>query len=117
MVWAAVLGADSPIGLTIIRELGERGVKVLAVGRSADAIGRYSRYTARFIATDRPVAEFLPPLVREYRISAVLAFSEGHLLQLAALKNQLGNCRVLTPDAGAVSSGPFPGEYARPPSR
>jgi len=104
MVWAAVLGADSPIGLTIIRELGERGVKVLAVGRSADAIGRYSRFTARFIATDRPVAEFLPPLVREYRISAVLAFSEGHLLQLAGLKDQLGNCRVLTPDAGQLAT-------------
>jgi predicted ATP-grasp superfamily ATP-dependent carboligase len=47
---AILLGADSPIGLTIIRELGLRGVAVHAIGSRADAIGLRSRYvTAAYV--------------------------------------------------------------------
>lgn len=41
---AILLGADSPIGLTIVRELGLHGVEVHAIGSRADAIGLRSRY-------------------------------------------------------------------------
>lgn len=41
-----LLGADSPIGLSVIRELGRHGVAVHAVGRNARSIGLYSRYAA-----------------------------------------------------------------------
>src|SRR5262245_3498227 len=41
---AIVLGADTPIGLTLIRELGLRGVEVYAIGFRADSIGLRSRY-------------------------------------------------------------------------
>ena len=41
-----LLGADSPIGLTIIRELGGHGVAVHAIGASRRALGLYSRFVA-----------------------------------------------------------------------
>jgi predicted ATP-grasp superfamily ATP-dependent carboligase len=41
---AVVLGIDTPIGLTIIRELGMRGVPVVGIGRTSDALGMASRY-------------------------------------------------------------------------
>ena len=98
-----VLGADGPIGLTIIRELGQRGVRVLAQGRSRHALGRHSRYVSGFVATERPIAEWLPGLVAECGATAVLAYSEHHLLQLAALKSAIG-CKVLSPDQNQLAT-------------
>ena len=47
---AILLGADSPIGLTIIRELGLHGVAVHAIGSRPDAIGLRSRFvTAAYV--------------------------------------------------------------------
>lgn len=51
---AIVLGVDSAIGLTVVRELGRLGVPVVAIGRSVKAIGRYSRHTARFVVRPSP---------------------------------------------------------------
>ncbi|MDF2177306.1 hypothetical protein P2G88_03490 [Aliiglaciecola sp. CAU 1673] len=39
-----VYGVDTQIGLNIIRELGKRGVKVIAIGKKPGAVGLYSRY-------------------------------------------------------------------------
>lgn len=95
----AVLGVDSPIGLTVVRELGERGVPVLAVGRESDSIGRYSRHASGFFQMDAgPLSTWLPALIEARRPAAVLAISEQHLLQLATLKGRLGDCQVLCPD-------------------
>jgi predicted ATP-grasp superfamily ATP-dependent carboligase len=100
----AVLGADSPIGLTVIRELGERGVPVLALGRSARALGRWSRHARRFaLMPPEPLAEWLPQCVAEYGVTAVMAISEHHLLQLAALGGGLGTCRIVSPDADKLA--------------
>lgn len=94
-----VIGANSPIGLTVIRELGEHGVPVLAHGTTPRALGRYSRHARDFVEEPGPLAGWLPGLVRERGVTAVMAISEHHLLQLAALKGGLGDCRVLSPDA------------------
>lgn len=93
-----VLGADSPIGLTVVRELGARGVAVIAHGRSERALGRFSRYAREFLLDQRPLAEWLPGYAAEQGLGAVMAVSEGHLVELAALKDTLA-CKVLTPDA------------------
>ncbi len=93
-----VLGADSPIGLTVVRELGARGVAVIAHGRSERALGRFSRYAREFLLDKRPLADWLPGYAAEQRLGAVMAVSEGHLVELAALKGTLA-CKVLTPDA------------------
>lgn len=98
----AVIGVDSPIGLTVIRELGERGVPVFALGRRADAIGRWSRHVHRFDTIPGPLAEWLPGYVARHGIGAVMAISESQLLQLAPLKGKLGDCRVLCPDSAQL---------------
>src|SRR5579864_7395157 len=40
---AIIVGVDSPIGLTLIRELGRHGVAVHAIG-SRNGVGLYSRW-------------------------------------------------------------------------
>jgi hypothetical protein len=40
---AVVVGIETPIGLTVIRDLGSRGVPVIGVGRSETAIGMAPR--------------------------------------------------------------------------
>ncbi len=98
-----VLGADSPIGLTVVRELGARGVPVIAHGRSSRALGRFSRFTQTFLLEHRPLAEWLPAYAAEQGLGAVMAVSEGHLIELTALREELG-CKVLTPDAERLRS-------------
>ena len=41
---AIVLGGDSPIGLTVVRELGEHGVPVHVIARSRAGVALYSRW-------------------------------------------------------------------------
>ena len=59
---AIVLGVDTPIGLTVIRELGRRGVPVHGIGRNSDALGRTSRYLSGFsLRPEGPtLAQWLP---------------------------------------------------------
>ena len=98
-----VLGADSPIGLTVVRELGARGVPVIAHGRSDRALGRFSRFARTFMLDKRPLEEWLPDYAAEQGLGAVMAVSEGHLVELAALRDALP-CKVLTPDAERLAS-------------
>lgn len=100
----AVLGADSPIGLTVIRELGERGVPLLALGKTPHSLGRYSKHSRRFAVMPRgPLADWFPQLAIDHKLAGVMAISEHHLLQLAALKDRLGDCRILCPDADKLA--------------
>jgi predicted ATP-grasp superfamily ATP-dependent carboligase len=95
---AIVLGVDTPIGLTVIRELGRHGVPVHAVGRSEHAIGRASRWTTGFSARqDGPLATWLPGLIRDTGAGALLAISEGDLIALADLEPVIEGCKILTP--------------------
>ena len=94
----AVLGADSPIGLTVIRELGEHGIPVLALGRTCQSLGRHSRYASSFAKFEQPLDEWLPRFLTDHRLSAILGISEGDLLQLARLKGRLGATKVMCPD-------------------
>ena len=98
-----VLGADSPIGLTVVRELGARGVKVIAHGRSDRALARFSRFASEFVLETRPVGGWLPEFAAARGLGAVMAISEGQLLELAALNGRLGGCRVLGPDAAILA--------------
>ncbi len=95
---AIVLGVDSPIGLTVIRELGSHGVPVHAIGRSADAIGRASKWTTGFsVRPTGRLADWLPRLIRETGAGALLAVSEDDLIALADLPPVIERCRILTP--------------------
>ncbi len=94
----AVIGPDSPIGLTVLRELGEHGLPVLALGKSPNSLSRTSRHATLFETIEGPLAQCLPGIVARHDPLAVLAISEHHLVELAALKGSLGDCRVLCPD-------------------
>ncbi|MCE7798629.1 carboxylate--amine ligase [Sphingobium sufflavum] len=102
---AIVLGVDSAIGLTVVRELGRHGVPVIAVGKSPRAIGRYSRHAGRFVVRprDRTLGEWLPDLIRETQAAVLLAISEGDLLALADLPEEMAGCRILTPRAAPLA--------------
>ncbi|MBY8827346.1 carboxylate--amine ligase [Hephaestia mangrovi] len=99
---AIVLGVDSPIGLTVMRELGEQGVPVHAIG-SRRSIGRASRYCRGF--TERPagpIGDWLPDVIAETQARALLAVSENDLLQLAVLPAEIDGCAILTPRAAPL---------------
>jgi predicted ATP-grasp superfamily ATP-dependent carboligase len=96
---AIVLGVDTPIGLTVVRELGCHHVPVIAVGRTPRAIGGASRFARRFVVrpADRSLAQWLPDLISESGAAAIFAISEGDLIELAGLPDVIDGCRILTP--------------------
>jgi predicted ATP-grasp superfamily ATP-dependent carboligase len=101
---AIVLGVDTPIGLTVIRELGSHGVRVHAIGRSGRAIGQASKWTTTFsIRPKGAIADWLPALVRETGAGALLAISEDDLIALADLPPVIEGCKILTPRGAPLS--------------
>jgi len=101
---AIVLGVDSPIGLTIVRELGGHDVPVHGVGK-ASSIGSASRYCASYsVRPASAIADWLPPLIEAIGAKAVLAISETDLIALAALPAGIGDCHILTPRAEALQT-------------
>lgn len=96
---AIVLGVDTPIGLTVVRELGQHGVPVIAIGRSKGAIGGASRFVERLVVrpSGQPMADWLPEMIRETGAAALFAISEGDLLELADLPPVIEGCQILTP--------------------
>ena len=96
---AIVLGVDTAIGLTVVRELWRFGVPVIAIGRSAYSVGGASRYCSRFVLrpTGLALAEWLPGLIAETGAATLFSISEGDLLELSHLPQTIGACRLLTP--------------------
>lgn len=96
-----LLGVDTPIGLSVMRELGAKGVAVHGIGRSATAIGSASRFCSSFYVRPKgvPLAEWLPSHIRRTGAKALMAISEGDLLALAAQPVEIEGCRILTPRA------------------
>ena len=95
---AIVLGVDTPIGLTVIRELGGHGLPVHAIGRRENAIGRASRWTTSFSVRPKgKLADWLPALIRETGAGALLAISENDLIALADMAPVIDGCKILTP--------------------
>lgn len=97
---AIVLGIDTAIGVTVIRELGRHGVAVHGIGRAANAVGRASRYCAGFsVRPAGPLAEWLPYLITQTGAKALFAISEGDLVALAQLPPTINGCAIVTPRA------------------
>lgn len=97
---AIVLGIDTPIGLSVARELGAHGVPVHGIGRTADAIGASSRHVkGSSVRRDGPLGAWLPAVIRETGAKALLAISEGDLVALSRLEPMIDGCRILTPRA------------------
>lgn len=99
-----LIGVDSPIGLTVLRELGGHGLEVVCVGRGRYSLGRASRFCHRFLERpDGPIADWLEGLVKAYQAIAVMAVSESDLVQLAELKGAIPGCTIAVPDPAKLA--------------
>jgi predicted ATP-grasp superfamily ATP-dependent carboligase len=90
---AILLGADTAIGLTVIRDLGEHGVPVHAIAWARDGIGLYSKWTTRGYlrpADDEATIELLNRIAAEQQARYLLAVSERDLLFLRAAADRGG---------------------------
>ena len=95
---ALALGLENAIGLTIVRELGERGVPVHGIARDPAAIAGVSRHCAAVIQRPAgPARDWLPELIARTGARAVLAISESDLLDLGLLPPMIGDCHILVP--------------------
>ena len=105
---AILLGADTPIGLTIIRDLGEHGVPVHAIARSRKGIGLYSRWTTSGYLRppdDDATIELLNRIAAEQGARYLLAVSERDLLfiRAAADRGRLVGLQALVPPAAQLA--------------
>ncbi len=96
---AIVLGIDNAIGLTVVRELGQHGVRVHGItGNPQSSIGAASRYCRQVHARPQgPAARWLPELIAQTGAQAVLAISETDLIDLSQLPPRIGECHILVP--------------------
>lgn len=95
---ALVLGLENAIGLTVVRELGEKGVPVHGIARESAPIAAASHHCAAMTARPPgPMGNWLPDLIARTNAGAVLAISESDLLELSALPPVIGDCHLLVP--------------------
>ena len=101
-----LLGIDTPIGLTVVRELGERGVAVYGIARSREGVGLHSRYLRRGWVTPGGEPETLA-LIREIAAAHgarfLMTISERDILWLNRERGALGDLRPLIPDAARMA--------------
>ncbi|MFC6669004.1 hypothetical protein [Marinobacterium aestuariivivens] len=88
-----ILGTDSQIGLSLIRELGRRNCHVVAIGRSRDSIGLRSRYAReRFVwpaGDEKRQIEFLNQVAGSTGARYLLCVSETDILFLNRCRDLL----------------------------
>ncbi len=93
-----LLGMENAISLTVLRELGEHGVPVHGVARSARSIAVASRHCRGWtLRPAGPIATWLPQMIARTGVGAVLAIAESDLVELAALPARIGDCHILAP--------------------
>ena len=101
----ALLGIDTPIGLAIIRELGQSGIQVHGIGHSHRSLGRFSRYLTS--AHVRPESdEALVSLVHRLQTAKslyLMAISEGDIQRINRLREALAPVKCLVPSSSAMA--------------
>ena len=101
-----VLGLETQIGLSIVRELGQAGVPVVGIAQSADAIGLGSRYLMRREVSSKPRSPELIALIRslgdDLGYCVLITVSEANLLWLAAHRDEFGQVKPILPPLPAL---------------
>jgi predicted ATP-grasp superfamily ATP-dependent carboligase len=95
-----VLGADSQIGLAVIRDLGQGGVPVHAIGRTPDAIGLHSKYVrSAHVHThrDHTLVDLLNRIAAEQGAKFLMTISERDISFLNEVRPQLIGLTPLIP--------------------
>jgi predicted ATP-grasp superfamily ATP-dependent carboligase len=104
---AVVLGIDTPIGLTVIRDLGSRGIPVTGIGRGDDSLGMASRYLQRGVAragTAQGVVDQVVALGQELGRACLFAISENDIELLNRHRDRLDNFIIMFADARRMDS-------------
>lgn len=104
---AVILGIDTPIGLTVIRDLGREGVPVIGIGRSATALGMSSRYLKRGIVRASNAEGLIDQLVAlgaELGDACLFAISENDIALLNRHRDRLSSFRLLFADEVRMAS-------------
>lgn len=93
-----LLGIDTPIGLTIIRDLGMRGVQVHGIASSSDAIGLSSRYLHRGYTRHRGeelLIKQLADIGADLGAACLFAVSESDISLLNRHRDRLHSYRMI----------------------
>jgi predicted ATP-grasp superfamily ATP-dependent carboligase len=104
---AVVLGIDTPIGLTVIRDLGENGIPVIGIARQANALGMRSRFLERGLvrpATQDALLEQIVELGAELGQACLFAVSEGDIALLNRHRDRLGAYKLMFADERRMDS-------------
>lgn len=108
MLPAVVVGIDTPIGLTIVRDLGREGVPVIGIGRSEQALGMASRYLQRGLVRPREAQALIEQLADlaaqlgpapdgQPGAACLFAVSENDIALLNRHRERLGGYRIMFP--------------------
>jgi predicted ATP-grasp superfamily ATP-dependent carboligase len=103
-----LLGADSQIGLGIVRELGRRGVRVVVITTSQRALGAVSRYAAEVVQVASLRSDEALCVIRSLgdRLGScsLLAVAEAQLAWIDGQRSALGpNVHPALPTAEALA--------------
>lgn len=104
---AVVFGIDTPIGLTIVRDLGRHGIEVHGIARSPEGLGLASRYldSGLIRAKDEEgVIEQLATLGARLGGACLFAISEGDIALLNRHRPRLHHYKILFADQERMDS-------------
>ena len=104
---AVVFGIDTPIGLTIVRDLGRHGVPVYGVARNTEGLGLSSRWLRRGLVRDAGEEAQVAQLVRlgeELGAACLFAVSEGDIAMLNRHRARLGAYTIMFADQARLDS-------------
>ncbi|MFT5720526.1 MAG: putative ATP-grasp superfamily ATP-dependent carboligase [Motiliproteus sp.] len=80
--WVIVVGVDSPIGVSILRDLGKHGHPSIGIGYSAEAIGFQSKFCTRSLVRSNQESTFIEQLnglVEDAEPLFLIAISESDI--------------------------------------
>jgi predicted ATP-grasp superfamily ATP-dependent carboligase len=104
---AVVLGIDTPIGLTVVRDLGSHGVPVYGIARKPAALGLHSRFLRRGLvrpATAEGLIDQIVALGEELGSACLFVISEGDIEMVNRHRHRLGAFKCLFADAPRLAS-------------
>ncbi|MBI3369390.1 MAG: ATP-grasp domain-containing protein [Burkholderiales bacterium] len=103
-----VLGVESQIGLSLVRELGRAGVRVVAVSHDPRAIGLASRHAWRRLVAGPPRSDALLAALRalgdELGPCALMTVSEVNLSWLDVRRHEFGALVPIVPTRDALDA-------------
>lgn len=104
---AVVYGIDTPIGLTIVRDLGRSGIEVHGIARSPQGIGLASRYLSSKALREpgeEGVIEQLVALGVRLGEACLFAISEGDIAMLNRHRARLERYKIMFADKQRMDS-------------